>query len=510
MLGHLRNGIVPVLILAAFAAGAPPGADAQEPRVVSSQITVSGTEATLEMELSGGGDLTVALQNGRLLLNGEEAGRLQAGGPLEAAWRELLGRAIATEPAALDELLLGWEPPAAMPADASAAAAALSDRFDTVLGPGSPQVPANVLTGAGTASDLGALVWTGPRLRLLAQAVEELGMDGPLETHVRETVRVPAGETLESSLVSVDGQLLVDGTIDGDVVLLGGSLELGPEARVTGSVRWADARVVGSTSGVTGGVERIAVTESVSTSSNLADRSPIVDIRDEIRREVEAAREAEGSRGGLLSPLRNIGQGIAGLFQTFVTFGILFALGLGVLYFFPRQIEVVARTARTVTGRAALVGAAGLVLACPVWVVGTALLAVSIVGIPALLIWVPGVPLAVAISMPLGYLAVARSLGQWLSGRGIGALGRLDQTRPAVHVGVGITMLLAAFALAHVFEMAGGWLRPFEVMFQIIGMGFTALAICIGVGAIVLSRAGRDPAYAGPGWGPTGDEGLET
>jgi hypothetical protein len=188
-------------------------------------------------------------------------------------------------------------------------------------------------------------------------------------------------------------------------------------------------------------------------------------------------------------------------------FGILFALGLGTLYFFPRHLEVVARTARNAAGPSLLVGAAGLVLALPLWIVGGLFLIASIIGIPALLLWVPGAPVLLVLAAGLGYVAIARNLGQWMSGRQVPALGRIDHTRPAVHIGVGFALLLAAFAAAHVLGMAG-WLDFFAGLLIVAGILLTVFAVVVGLGAVILSRAGTDPSHGGSGWSAAGDEGI--
>ena len=114
--------------------------------------------------------------------------------------------------------------------------------------------------------------------------------------------------------------------------------------------------------------------------------------------------------------------------------------------------------------------------------------------------------LAFVAALAVGYLAVARNLGQWLALRDFPALSGLDTTRPAVHIGAGLVALLAAFALSSVFRMGGSWFGVFRGILLAAGITATVIAICVGFGAVILSRAGRDPAFTGPGWGPIGED----
>ena len=91
---------------------------------------------------------------------------------------------------------------------------------------------------------------------------------------------------------------------------------------------------------------------------------------------------------------------------------------MGVVAFAPRNLDTVAETARRSPGRAAMVGLAGTFLLIPVWVLGMVALAVSIVGIPVMIAWLPLFPLAAVAAAMLGYLAVARNVGEWLADSG--------------------------------------------------------------------------------------------
>lgn len=504
-----RTGSLLLLGLGASALPGPQSVEAQEParesarerEIVFNQVTVSGEEAGLVVEFDDGEELSVSFRDERVLIDGEEAGRYDDGGPLEAAWRSFLARAVAAEGRELAELLEEWSPPAGLEDETAAAADALEARIaaSLVTAPATPEDPPVSVHPEGDVQELvERLIFRTEHLRSLASAVRDLRTDD-MRIHVGDAVRVDEGEVVTGSMLVLDGDLTIDGEVEGDVLVLGGRVALGDDARVGGDLRWTDAEVVGNRDAVRGRVLRV---------QPVADR-PEATLRDEIREEVRGAMRSSrapqrGFWDGSGSALRSIVGGIGSLLQTLVTFAVLFGIGLALLYFAPRNFEVVARTARHATGRSAVVGLAGTLLAFPVWIVGIVLLAVTIIGIPVMLLWLPLFPLAVVLAITFGYLAVARNLGRWASGRRFQGLDALDPSRPAVQLGGGLAVLLAAFALAAVFQMGGAWLSIFHGLLTFIGVLLAVSAGLVGLGAILLSRGGKDPLYAGPDWSYAG------
>jgi hypothetical protein len=500
-MSRYRRGLLALILPAlAVAAAVVPVADAaaQDREIISHQVTVSSAEAAILLEFTDGGELSVSFRDQRVLLDGEEVGRYQAGGALDSEWRAFLGRAVAADGEVLTGLLRDWTAPAGLEADDAAAASVLESRMQGAVVAAPPaQEPPQVIHPEGDVQELvERLILRTDRLRALAAVAEELGTED-LRVHVGEEVVVEEGEVVASSLLVLDGDLTLDGRVDGDVILLGGRVSLGEAARVGGDLRWIDADVSGNRAAVAGTIREV---------QPVADR-PAQALRDEIREEIRQAMGAAAApdrRVRRAPALTNIARGVGSVFQTLVTFAILFGIGLLLLYFAPRNFEVAARTARYATGRAALVGLAGSLLAFPLWVVGIVVLAVTVIGIPVMLLWLPLFPAAVALAITFGYLAVARNLGRWASQRHI-HLESLDASRPAVQLGAGLVVLLAAFALAGVFQMGGAWLSLFQGLITFVGVMLTIFAGLVGFGAILLSRGGRDPLYAGPGWSWAGE-----
>jgi hypothetical protein len=499
-----RRGLAPLalaFLIAAggLAAGASEPVGAQEREILFNQVTVSSAEASLRLELSEGEELSVAFRDGRVLVDGTEVGRYTRGDALESAWRDLLREAIALENAALARLLLGWSAADDLSGAGADVARAVEERFRGTLAAEAPRPATTFIVPPGQEGQgvLEILLRNTDRLRELTAAAGDLRPNG-LRIHTGESVTVAADERIEGSLLLLDGELELGGTVEGDVFLIGGRVNLGSEARIEGDLRWAGATVEGNRSAVRGSIREIVP---------VADR-PEADLREQIRREVAAAtaqnaraeRRAAPSRNRTRGLVGNVVGGIAGLIQTVMTFAILLGIGLAVLYFFPRNLEVVARTARNSTGRAAAVGIAGIVLAFPAWLLGLLVLLVSIIGIPLTLVWIPGFPLAMALAAGLGYLAVARNLGQWISGHDIQGMENFDANRPAVQLGMGLAGLLGAFALGHVFQLGGPWFGFFQGLLMFAGVVLTAFAGCVGFGAVLLSRGGRDTTFAGMPW----------
>ncbi len=501
-----RAGVLtPLLILLAVAAvAAAHPAAAQERQIVSSQVTVAGGEATLGVEFADGEEMAVSFRDERVMVDGAEIGEYRAGGPLEAAWRSLLGQAVAMDTGEIVNLLRDWSPPADLEDEAAETGRALQERLASALTAPEAPDPQVVRPEGDLEEAIESLILRTDRLRALTSGLRELRTED-LRIYVGDDVTIEEGETVVGSLLVLDGHLTVNGEVEGDVLLLGGQLTLGDQGRIGGDLRWIDARIDDE--------RRDAVAGSITEIQPVPDR-PEADLRDEIRREVRAAVEAE-TRAPPRPPLprttgrdvlRNLGTGMAKLFQTLVSFGVLFGIGLVLLYFVPRNFEIVARTARHAAGRSALVGLAASVLSFPVWIAGIVLLAITVIGIPVMLLWIPLFPLALAVAATVGFLAVARILGRWMSHRSIQGFESLDASRPAIQLGAGLAVLLAAFALAAVFQMGGAWLSLFHGLLTFIGVLLVVVTGMIGLGAVILSRGGRDPLYAGPGWSWGGGE----
>jgi hypothetical protein len=200
------------------------------------------------------------------------------------------------------------------------------------------------------------------------------------------------------------------------------------------------------------------------------------------------------------SPFRHITQGLAGIFSLIVTYFVLFAIGVAVIFFGGRRyLEGVADTARRMPGRSLLVGVAGAFLVIPAFVLGIIALAISIIGIPALLVWVPGFPLAVGLAGLLGFLGVAHALGEVLAERRFDGADWLQRSNSYYFLMSGIGLLLALFIAGNVVHMAGPWLRAIEGLLMFFGGFGIFLAIAIGFGAVLLSRAGTQPVRNGDG-----------
>lgn len=99
------------LALAAVAAPAAGAAFAQAPtpQIVAHTVELSSRQATLGLELSDGSEVRISLVRGALQINGEEAARYNAGGPLENAWRSLLDEAASLSTAGLKAKMASWK-----------------------------------------------------------------------------------------------------------------------------------------------------------------------------------------------------------------------------------------------------------------------------------------------------------------------------------------------------------------------------------------------------------------
>ena len=232
---------------------------------------------------------------------------------------------------------------------------------------------------------------------------------------------------------------------------------------------------------------------------NLSDRIRLQirdEIRDELRGELrrEFANAGEGNRG--YSPLRAVGRGIGEVVGGVITFLVLALLALGAVYFGKDNLEVVADTAQRNPMRAGMVGLAGAFLVLPTWVLRCIALAVSVVGLVALPFWLLLFPVAVALGAGLGYLAVARNVGEWVAARDINGLEWLRPTNTFYAIAAGIGTLLAFSVSSSVLDIVP-FFGFFSGLLATLGTMATAAVILIGFGAMLLTRGGRETGVYG-------------
>jgi hypothetical protein len=481
-----------VLLALALSASLPLALRAQVREVVSKEVSVGRSESSLALEFAGGASLEISFEDGVVLVDDESVGTYATGDALDAAWRALLGQAVALDDGPLGAALAEWSVPADLTPDRAATARAIDEALETALR------GVEVQSDSGDASvSLGdprslvrLLIGDRQRLRLLDDALE--GLDDDVRVHIAENVVVGPDEVVEGSLVVIEGDARIEGEVEGDVVVVGGELELLEGSSVSGSLRLADARLVRNLGDVDG--EVIQVEDDVNVDVD-------VDVRDEIREEIRAEvrneirNEIRDEGRGFLSPFRSLAEGVGGVLAQLVSVLVLGLVGAAVIAFGGDKVDVIAETARRAPGRAAAVGAAGAILLIPAWVLGFVALVVSIVGIPVAIAWLPAFPIAACVAALVGYLAVARNAGEWLADSDLPWTQWIRKSNSLITMVGGLLGLSLFFMVAHVVSIAPflGFLNGLLIF---AGVVLTVITVQIGFGAVILTRGGRRREYA--------------
>jgi hypothetical protein len=479
----LRGLIFAALLLPAFGR-------AQERIVVSKEVAVGRSEAALLLEFSEGAPLEIAFRDGGVFIDGSPVGTFEAGGPADAAWRALLGEVISLEDGPLSRMLLEWAPPESLDGADFDLAKLIDETLESSLDTSASVDVSSLSISLGDESEsmlLRALLGQVGRLSMLEEALADAG--SAVQLHIQEDVEVEEGETVHGTLVVVQADARIEGTVEGDVVLVGGALQLLPGSRILGEVRLADAHIVRNEGTVEGTVVDVLEDER-DLEAEIRER-----LRDELRSELrdEIRRTSRADSGGF-NPFGRVFGALGGIIENLVKILILGLIGMGVVAFAPANLDAVAETARRAPGRAAAVGLAGAFLVIPVWLLGAVALAVSIVGIPVMIAWLPLFPLAAIAAGTLGYLAVARNVGEWLADSEYPYTDWIRKSNPVYTVFGGLMGLAAFFIAAHALSII-----PFVGfiggMLTFMGTLVALAALSVGFGAVLLTRGGRRREY---------------
>jgi hypothetical protein len=264
---------------------------------------------------------------------------------------------------------------------------------------------------------------------------------------------LPAGATSREPIVIIAGSATIDGRVEDDVVVVGGTLRVGPNAVIRGDV-------------VAIGGE--AIIDPAAQISGEIDQTAIVG--------------PDWDLGGLH-------WGTPGWWATFafgatlLRLGIVLSVALLLAVVAPDWINSIARRASSAPLGSAAIGIAGQVLFVPGLIAVVIALVVSIVGI-LLLVAFPFILGAAGLLWVAGYAAVAANLGSRLRGREAGVSGA-----PILDVLIGFALLSGLTLVAHLVAIGSGS-SPLIWMLRGTGWLVEWIAWTVGLGAALAAVFG--------------------
>ena len=287
------------------------------------------------------------------------------------------------------------------------------------------------------------------------------------------SVTVGEDERIDGQAVAVLGSVRIDGEVDDQVVAVLGSVNLGPRAVVGGDI----VSVGGHVNREPGSQVRGSITEVA------LGRGMNVDVHP----------------WGGWAPLMFFGPmgGVARLIGTMFHFLIL-ALVAGVALLIARI--TVERSAERVSAepvKTTLVGIIAQLLLLPAFVLVAILLAITIVGIPLLLL-LPFAALFLVLLAVAGFSGTALTIGR-LARRRFGSEG----DAPYMDLFAGVLVIMLPLFIARVIGLAGWAVSPLVFLLIAVGLGIEFLAWACGFGSVLVNgfsswQSRRNPPAAPP------------
>ena len=476
----MRAGMHPSWLAVLCVAFAAMPAGAQERTIVSNRIEVSQSAASLRLEFSDGERLSITFSDGRASVNGESLGSYVPDGAADREWRGLLGRVLSLSNGPLAVELKRWQPDPGVRGAERNLLAAVSGYFAGALA-GTARTDVRA-PDEGRRQGLLQAMATARNRDALVRALEDTDLES-LTVLVGQDHVVRAGTQVEGGFLLVDGELDVRGRVRGDVIVADGTLTLASGGRIDGDARLVDSRLQGSEGGVVGDVA------DISEMLRREERQVEERIRAEVQRELSQSAQSSQRGSRFLWKVRQASEFTFDILITFVIVGLLTWLATGLA---GERVGVVVRAIAHQPARSAVVGLAGGFAAVPVYVIGTAALVATMLGIPLLIVWVPLFPVAVLVAALVGLVGVSDHVGRWVLRRGFRWLNRADPRRPSYTRLLGLGTMFIPWVAGSWFQVLPltGWVGN---LLQAAGtMGFF-LAVATGFGAVILTRGGVRP-----------------
>lgn len=267
------------------------------------------------------------------------------------------------------------------------------------------------------------------------------------------SVTVAENESVDGDVVAIGGSADISGEVRGELTVVGGSATLGPKSHVHRNVT-----VVGGSLDRAPGARIDGKVDEVGVGA-MGPRMPNVRIRPSFG--------TFWRFGSLLGTLLRV---------TLLAMGALLVTALG-----ARHVESIGSRAVADPLRSGLTGLLAEVLFVPLVVITCVVLAVSIIGIP-LLILVPFAIVLTLVLMLVGFTGVVHEVGRWLAGRFNIAGGMY------VQVLVGLLAVVAVLVIARVVGVFSGFGLGFiSGVLGLVGIMVEYAAWTIGAGAVILT-----------------------
>jgi hypothetical protein len=281
------------------------------------------------------------------------------------------------------------------------------------------------------------------------------GNDRERGVHVRllRDYRLPPGRVTREPVIVIGGSAVIDGRAEDDVIVVGGTLRVGPEGEVRGDAVAVGGRVIVDANGrVAGTIDQVAVAGP-------------------------DARRIWNQAGGPWWAAAALGTTVVRL-----TIALIVALLLTVVA--PGWVSAVGERAAS-PGSMMLLGLTGQILFVPALLAIAAALVISVVGVLLL----PGLPLlvaAAAVAWAAGFAAVAGRLGRRMRGRGA-------PPSPVLDLLTGFAAICVVTLTAHAIALGPGWTTPPAVAAGVAGLAIEYVAWTVGLGAALAQALGGRP-----------------
>ena len=285
------------------------------------------------------------------------------------------------------------------------------------------------------------------------------------KVHIGSSIVVAEEEYVTDPVVAVGGSVTVLGRVDDDVVAVGGSVRLGPKARVRGDVTAVGGRVEQEKGAQIGGtVNEIRI-------------GPQFDLR-----------PWQFFEGHWFDGWSAVGDSFR-LVGTLMRISLVVLLAMIVALIASGPVERIGDRAGREPWLSGFTGLMAQLLFIPVLVLTVVILAVSIIGIP-LLVLVPFGIIAFLLAVLVGFAGVAQRIGRWAVG----------PDRPLfVALAVGVVLVSAVALLTRLLTMLPLPLWPVTWVVGLTGFLIEYVAWTVGLGAALLTRFGTRgprPSYA--------------